>query len=67
MSDDRVRLVEIRETPLDVSEVLAAVSDDAAGGVTLFVGTVRDHDGLAVLNRRLMAVPAEAINDNSRS
>ncbi len=39
-----MRLVEIRETPLDVSEVLAAVSDDAAGGVTLFVGAVRDHD-----------------------
>jgi molybdopterin synthase catalytic subunit len=44
MNDDRVRLVEIRETPLDVSEVLAAVSDDAAGGVTFFVGAVRDHD-----------------------
>ncbi len=44
MTDDRVRLVEIRETPLDVSEVLAAVSDVAAGGVTLFVGAVRDHD-----------------------
>ncbi len=39
-----VRLVEIRETPLDVAEVLAAVSDDGAGGVTLFVGVVRDHD-----------------------
>ena len=44
MSDDPVRLVDIRETPLDVAEVLAAVSDDAAGGVTLFVGAVRDHD-----------------------
>jgi molybdopterin synthase catalytic subunit len=44
VSEERVRLVEIRETPLDVSEVLAAVSDDAAGGVTLFVGAVRDHD-----------------------
>lgn len=40
-----VRLAEIRETPLDVAEVLAAVGDDAAGGVTLFVGRVRDHDG----------------------
>jgi molybdopterin synthase catalytic subunit len=44
VNDERVRLVEIRETPLDVSEVLAAVSDDTAGGVTLFVGAVRDHD-----------------------
>ncbi len=39
-----VRLVSIRETALDVGEVLAAVADAAAGGVTLFVGTVRDHD-----------------------
>jgi|tagenome__1003787_1003787.scaffolds.fasta_scaffold20788194_2 molybdopterin synthase catalytic subunit len=39
-----IRLVDIRETPLDVSEVLEAVQDAAAGGVTLFVGTVRDHD-----------------------
>ena len=41
---ERVRLVDIRSTPLDVAEVLAAVEDAAAGGVTLFVGTVRDHD-----------------------
>ena len=40
-----VRLVDIRETPLDVAEVLAALADVAAGGLTLFVGTVRDHDG----------------------
>ena len=40
-----VRLAEIRDTPLDVAEVLAAVGDDASGGVTLFVGRVRDHDG----------------------
>ena len=39
-----VRLVDLRETPLDVSEVLAAVSDPAAGGVDVFVGNVRDHD-----------------------
>ena len=39
-----VRLVDLRDTPLDVSEVLAAVSDPAAGGVDVFVGVVRDHD-----------------------
>jgi len=39
-----IRLVDIRETPLEVAEVLAAVQDAAAGGVTLFVGAVRDHD-----------------------
>jgi molybdopterin synthase catalytic subunit len=39
-----VRLLGIRETPLDVTEVLDAVGDVASGGVTLFVGRVRDHD-----------------------
>lgn len=40
-----VRLVDLRETPLEVAEVLAALDDDASGGLTLFVGRVRDHDG----------------------
>ena len=39
-----VRLVDIRDTPLDVAEVLDAIADRAAGGVDVFVGTVRDHD-----------------------
>lgn len=39
-----VRLVGLRDTPLDVAEVLAALDDDASGGLTLFVGRVRDHD-----------------------
>lgn len=39
-----VRLADIRESPLDVNEVLAALSDDSTGGLTLFVGAVRDHD-----------------------
>ena len=39
-----VRLVDIRDSALSVDEVLTAVSDAAAGGVTLFVGNVRDHD-----------------------
>jgi molybdopterin synthase catalytic subunit len=41
---DIVRLAELRETPLSVDEVLSAVSDPAAGGIALFVGTVRDND-----------------------
>ena len=41
----RVRLVALRETPLSVDEVLAALEHDASGGLTLFVGRVRDHDG----------------------
>lgn len=40
-----MKLLDIRETPLDVTEVLDALADDASGGVTLFVGRVRDHDG----------------------
>lgn len=44
--DPRVRLADLRDAPLTVDEALAAVSDPAAGGVALFVGTVRqqDHD-----------------------
>jgi molybdopterin synthase catalytic subunit len=39
-----VRLAELRDTPLSVDEVLSAVSDPAAGGTALFVGTVREQD-----------------------
>lgn len=42
---DPIRLLAIRETPLSLDEVYEAVGDDAAGGTTVFVGTVRDHDG----------------------
>ena len=39
-----VRLVDLRDSPLSVDEVLAALDDPSAGGLTLFVGRVRDHD-----------------------
>ena len=42
---DVLRLVEIRDEPLDVDEVMAAMDDASSGGVTVFVGRVRDHDG----------------------
>lgn len=42
---EQIRLLAVRGTPLSLDEVFAAVGDDAAGGVALFVGTVRDHDG----------------------
>ncbi|MGA8847397.1 MAG: molybdenum cofactor biosynthesis protein MoaE [Nocardioides sp.] len=45
MSNTVVRLVDIRESALDVSEVLDSLDEAADGGVTLFVGRVRDHDG----------------------
>jgi len=40
-----IRLLAVRDAPLSVDEVLSAVTDDAAGGTVLFVGTVRDQDG----------------------
>lgn len=42
---DAVRLLALRDTPLDVAEVLAAVDDPGAGGVVSFTGVVRDSDG----------------------
>lgn len=42
--NDVVRLVGVRDQPLSVDEVLAALEHDAGGGVNLFIGRVRDHD-----------------------
>jgi molybdopterin synthase catalytic subunit len=56
-----VRLAELRETPLDVAEVVAALDDETAGGLTLFVGRVRDHDhGKGVLGLDYSAHPTAA-------
>jgi molybdopterin synthase catalytic subunit len=41
---DVVRLVAVRESELSVDEVHRAVADPGAGGIALFVGTVRDSD-----------------------
>jgi molybdopterin synthase catalytic subunit len=46
-----VRLAEFRDAPLSVDEVRAAVADPGAGGIALFVGTVRDHDGAGEVTR----------------
>jgi molybdopterin synthase catalytic subunit len=40
-----IRLVDVRDTPLSVDEVLAAVDDPGAGGVVSFTGLVRASDG----------------------
>ncbi len=46
---DAVALVDLRDEPLSVDEVLDAVRHHACGGIALFVGVVRDHDhGAAV-------------------
>ncbi len=39
-----IRLLDIRDTPLSVDEVFAAVGSFDAGGTALFVGTVRRED-----------------------
>ena len=39
-----IRLAELRETPLSVDEIRAAVLEPAAGGIALFAGAVRNHD-----------------------
>ena len=53
-----VRLVDLRETPLDVAEVVDALGDDESGGLTLFVGRVRNHDhGLDVQGLEYSAHP----------
>lgn len=44
-TSDVIRLVGIRDLPLSVDEVVAAVADPAAGGTTVFIGTVRSSDG----------------------
>ena len=45
MTHPAVRLVDIRDTPLSVEEVLRSLDDATSGGLVLFVGRVRDHDG----------------------
>jgi molybdopterin synthase catalytic subunit len=58
---ETIRLAEIRGTALSVDEVLSAVSDPAAGGISLFVGTVRDHDhGEDVVRLSYSAHPSAA-------
>ncbi|MEP9362767.1 molybdenum cofactor biosynthesis protein MoaE [Nocardioides sp. CN2-186] len=44
MTDPTVRLVGVREEPLDVMEVIASLEEAASGGLVLFVGRVRNHD-----------------------
>jgi molybdopterin synthase catalytic subunit len=56
-----VRLAELRDSPLSVDEVYAAVADPAAGGIAVFVGTVRDHDhGRSVTELSYSAHPSAA-------
>lgn len=40
----RVLVVDVRDAPLSVDEVIAAVRDETCGGLVTFIGIVRDHD-----------------------
>ncbi|GAA4882430.1 molybdenum cofactor biosynthesis protein MoaE [Serinicoccus chungangensis] len=44
MSEDQSIVAGVRDAPLSVDEALSAVRHPRAGAVTIFVGTVRDHD-----------------------
>ena len=52
---------DVREEPLSVDEVVAAVSHRTAGGIALFLGVVRDHDhGRSVTSLDYTAHPSAA-------
>ncbi len=56
-----MRLAELRDRTLSVDEVYAAVADPAAGGIAVFVGTVRDHDhGISVSELSYSSHPSAA-------
>ncbi len=56
-----IRLAELRDSPLSVDEVYAAVTDAAAGGIAVFAGAVRDHDhGRSVTALSYSAHPSAA-------
>jgi molybdopterin synthase catalytic subunit len=42
---DPIRLLSVQDFPIDITAVYSSVNDPSAGGVAVFVGTVRDHDG----------------------
>ena len=62
-----VALAAVRDTPLSLDEVFAAVGHPSAGGVCLFVGVVRDHaEGQAVARLDYEAHPTLADREMRR-
>jgi molybdopterin synthase catalytic subunit len=60
-------LVVLRTTPLSVDEVIAAVAGPGAGAVSVFLGTVRNHnDGRAVVKLEYQAYEAMALAEMKR-
>ena len=58
---DVIRLVDLRDSPLSVDEVRAAVADPTAGGEAVFVGAVRDHDGGHDVSRLSYSAPEDPV------
>ncbi len=52
--------VAILETPLSVDAALAAVAHPGAGGIVVFVGAVRDHDGAVGAEQPVLALEYSA-------
>ncbi|HEY4015501.1 MAG TPA: molybdenum cofactor biosynthesis protein MoaE [Polyangiaceae bacterium] len=60
-------LVALREAPLSVDEALASVRHASAGGVCVFLGTVRDHnDGRSVARLDYEAYASMALAEMTR-
>jgi molybdopterin synthase catalytic subunit len=65
--NDRVALVALRDVPLSVDEALASVRHASAGGVCVFLGTVRDHnDGRSVVRLEYEAYASMALAEMRR-
>jgi len=61
-----IRLLAIRDTALSVDEALTAVADPHAGGVAVFVGTVRDHDEARAVTRLGYSAHPSAVDELRR-
>jgi molybdopterin synthase catalytic subunit len=60
-------MVAIRQTPLSVDEVIAAVRHGGAGGIALFLGIVRDeNEGRAVTLLEYEAYDSMAVKEMDR-
>jgi molybdopterin synthase catalytic subunit len=60
-------MIDLRDAPLSVDEVIAAVKHDAAGAVTTFLGVVRDvNDGKPVVKLEYEAYATMAVAEMKR-
>jgi molybdopterin synthase catalytic subunit len=59
-------LARLQDSPLDVTEVLSAVSDPLCGAQALFVGAVRDHDGGKAVSRLTYEAHPSATDELTR-